>query len=394
MGFKFEIVYKPGKENRAADTLSRQDESLELMGFSLWQYDDVEEWEREVLADLKLSKILQQLITDKEGVEGYSVIHGCLHYKERLVLPKESTRIPLLLKEYHDSPMGGHSGYLRTYKRLSNELFKQASTQLCLSSSYHLESDGQTEVLNRSLETYLRCFANEKPSQWAKWLSWAEYWYNTSYHGAAGMTPFKAVYGRDSPAFLKLSGEPSAIEDVNEQIQAWNQIISLLRDNLAKAQSKMKEQANKHRRDVQFNVGDFVYVKLRPYRLKMLAKRVNEKLSPRFYGPFKVLAKVGNVAYKLELPPTARIHLVFHVSQLKQSVPSIVVNPTIPPALTSELELQVQPEDIRRVRRLMNGQQEVLVKWHDLPEFENSWEGAGLICKQFPAFPLEDKVKL
>ncbi|XP_054791233.1 uncharacterized protein LOC129296671 [Prosopis cineraria] len=207
------------------------------------------------------------------------------------------------------------------------------------------------------------------------------------------MTPFKVVYGQDPPVFLKLSGEPSAIEDVNEQIQVRNQIISLLRDNLAKAQSKMKEQANKHRRDVQFNVGDFVYVKLRPYRLKTLAKRVNEKLSPRFYGPFKVLAKVGNVAYKLELPPTARIHPIFHVSQLKQFVPSMVVNPTIPPSLSSELELQMQPKDIRRVRRLMNGQQEVLVKWHDLPEFKNSWEGADLIRKKFPAFPFEDKVK-
>lgn len=76
----------------------------------------------------------------------------------------------------------------------------------------------------------------------------------------------------------------------------------------------MKEQANKHRRDVKSAIGDLVYVKIKPCRLKTLAKRVNEKLSPYFCGPFKVFEKVGMVAYKLKLPPTARIYPVFHVS--------------------------------------------------------------------------------
>lgn len=75
------------------------------------------------------------------------------------------------------------------------ELFKLAGTTLCYSSSYHPETDGQTEVVNRSLETYLRCMVGENPKQWSHWLSWAEYWFNTSFNRSAGMTPFKALYG-------------------------------------------------------------------------------------------------------------------------------------------------------------------------------------------------------
>lgn len=132
------------------------------------------------------------------------------------------------------------------------------------------------------------------------------------------MTPFKAMYGHDPPVFFKLNDEPSGIEAVNEQIQSRNCIIVILKENLALAQEKMKKQVDKHRLDVQLEGDDLVSVKIRPYRLRSLAKRINEKLSPHFYGPFKVTKKVGKVAYKLDLPPTTCIHPVFYISQLKK----------------------------------------------------------------------------
>lgn len=82
------------------------------------------------------------------------------------------------------------------------ELFRLQGTALKRSTAYHPQSDGQTEVVNLCLESYLRCFVSSKPSQWAKWLHWAEYWYNTTFHASTGMTPFKVVYHRDPPPLV------------------------------------------------------------------------------------------------------------------------------------------------------------------------------------------------
>ena len=159
-----------------------------------------------------------------------------------------------------------------------------------------------------------------------------------------------------------------------------------------RSQEYMKLHADAKRRDVNFKKGDMVYLKLQPYRQKSLAVRPNEKLSPRFYGPFEIEDKVGLVAYKLSLPPTARIHPVFHVSQLKRSVsPYVSVHP-FPPMLSEDLEMQVQPEAALKARKMTDGSIEVLIKWQNLPATDNTWESLDVMKEQFPTFDLEDKV--
>lgn len=91
--------------------------------------------------------------------------------------------------------------FLSTFWR---ELFKLQGTALKRSTSYHPQTDGQTEIVNKGLETYLRCFVGDKPKNWARWLPWTEYSYNSSPHCSTKITPFKALYGRDPPCLLRL----------------------------------------------------------------------------------------------------------------------------------------------------------------------------------------------
>ncbi|KAL4353219.1 hypothetical protein GQ457_06G009120 [Hibiscus cannabinus] len=112
------------------------------------------------------------------------------------------------------------------------EMARIQGTELCMSSAYHPQTDGQTETLNRCLEMYLRCMADEEPSKWEQHLSWVEYWYNTAYQSSAGMTPFKALYGRD-PLTLRHYLEGSSKNDhVDQEMKERDEILCVLKKNL------------------------------------------------------------------------------------------------------------------------------------------------------------------
>ena len=274
------------------------------------------------------------------------------------------------------------------------ELFKWQGTALKRSTAYHPQTDGQTEVTNRSLETYLRCFAGDKPREWSKWLPWAEYWYNTAFNTGAKTTPFRVVYGRDPPQLLRYGTGSTKVDSVDTLLAARDAILDELKYHLIRAQQRMKIAADTKRRDVQFNVGDLVYLKLRPYRQRSLARRRNEKLSPRYYGPYHIMQRVGEVAYKLELPATSHLHPVFHVSQLRQVIGDPSTIRQLPSGLSSDLELVVQPEEVIGTRPGSTAAPDVLIKWQGLPYADATWEQFDDIQRAYPDFHLEDKVKL
>lgn len=115
------------------------------------------------------------------------------------------------------------------------ELFKLSGTTLAFSFAYHPKIDGQTEVVNRSLETYLRCFSSNKPKNWSHWLAWAKYWFNTNFNQSIGMSSFRALYGRDPPTLFKLEDVKSNVEEVNEHIRNRNAVIEELKVHLIEA---------------------------------------------------------------------------------------------------------------------------------------------------------------
>jgi hypothetical protein len=293
LGYDFDIVYKQGKMNKGADALSRMyegDEFNTIISYAQW--DHKEQWLEEVSQDAKLQLIIKALQQDPKAKPGYEYKQGILLYNGRLVISSKSQLIPLMLKEFHATPQGGHSGFYKTYRRIAanvfwsgmkgaiqdyvkscdvcqrqkylasspggllqplpvpeqiwedismdfitglpkskgfeailvvvdrlskyshfiplkhpytarsipevfckeivrlhglpmtivsdrdpvfmsnfwREMFRMQGTQLKMSSAYHPESDGQTEVVNRCLETYLRCFIVDQPKNWVLWV--------------------------------------------------------------------------------------------------------------------------------------------------------------------------------------------------------------------------------
>ncbi|KAJ7960281.1 Ty3/gypsy retrotransposon protein [Quillaja saponaria] len=226
--------------------------------------------------------------------------------------------------------------------RFWTELMKLLGVKLQLSTAYHPQTDGQTEVLNRCLETYLRCMTGEQPKQWAKWVSLAEYWYNSSFHSAIQTTPYQAVYGQPPPVHLPYLAGDSNIDSVDRSLTAREEALKMLKFHLSRAQQRMKAQADKHRSDSYFQVGDKVYLKLQPYRQQYVVSRANMKLCHKYCGPFVIVQKIGAVAYKLLLPATARIHPVFHVSQLKKTIGNHPVLTSLPRVDDDGLLLKTQ----------------------------------------------------
>ncbi|XP_010541181.1 PREDICTED: uncharacterized protein LOC104814705 [Tarenaya hassleriana] len=521
LGYDFQIVYRPGVENKAADGLSRMPHNTILeptcMGLAITIPRNIQlvEVEKEIGEDSDLKEIVSKLKEGETKVGKYHLLQGMLRYKNRLVVSKHSSFIPTILAEFHDSKMGGHSGVLRTLKRiqelfhwvgmkadikkyvaecavcqsqkystlapagllqplpipehiwedismdfieglprsagynvvlvvvdrlskyahfialkhpftamvvakvfvqevvrlhgfpksivsdrdkvfLSNfwsELFRIAGTKLKFSTAYHPQTDGQTEVLNRCLETYLRCYANDHPRKWIQFLSWAEFWYNTSFHTALQSTPFQIVYGREPPTLLKYEEGSTSNFELEKALRERDRMILEIKQKLQAAQQRMKVSADKGRRDLTLTVGEWVYLKIRPYRQNTLAARSNQKLAARYYGPFQIESRMGEVAYKLKLPKGCNIHPVFHISQLKKALGGNIQPNQLPRQLTRDLELQVQPKDIKDSRYTKEGRLEVLVEWQDLPEHESTWEVAEDFNKQFPSFQLEDKLR-
>jgi len=245
-------------------------------------------------------------------------------------------------------------------------------TRQVLSSSFHPQTDGQTERVNQTLETYLRHFVSAKLNDWDLLLSRAEFAHNAAYHESIKSSPLELASG-----FAPRTPVGEVVERVNPESAAF---VERLREGLAfarkcliAAQQRQKALADQHRTERSFSVGDKVLLSTKYLRLK--SGETNRKLLPKYIGPFEVVQEVGPVAYKLAMNPRWRVHPVFHVSLLEPYRSDGRVQPPPPPLeVEGVLEYEVEAILAHRYRGTRNRKASYLVAWKGYGPEHNTWE--------------------
>ncbi|KAG8493033.1 hypothetical protein CXB51_010398 [Gossypium anomalum] len=339
---------------------------------------------------------------------------GCLMFKDRICVPKNEELIQKILQEAHSGYFSIHPGlpltpgkkdaiwiivdrltksahfipvrtdyslnklaelYIREIVRLHGiplsiildrdprftsrfwqKLQDALGTKLNFSTAFHPQTDGQSERIIQILEDMLRCCVLEFQGSWERYLPLVEFAYNNSYQTSLKMAPYEALYGRKcrTPLYwTELKENQIYGVDLIKEIE---EKVKVIRDCLKAASDRQKSYADLKRKDIEFQVGDKVFLKVSPWK-KVLRFGRKGKLSPRFIGPYEVIEKVRPVAYRLALPPELeKIHDVFHVSMLRRyrSDPSHVVSLTeieLQPDMTYEEEpIKILAREVKQLR--------------------------------------------
>ncbi|GJX18548.1 putative reverse transcriptase domain-containing protein [Tanacetum coccineum] len=286
-----------------------------------------------------------------------------------------------LIKSAHFLPMREDD----TLEKLTRQYLKERSlnkalgTRLDMSTAYHPETDGQSERTIQTLEDMLRACVLDFGKGWDRHLPLVEFSYNNSYHTSIKAAQFEALYGRKcrSPICWAEVGDsqltgPEIIHETTEKIVQIKSRIQASRD-------RQKSYADVRRKPLEFQVGDKVMLKVSPW------KGVN----PRYIGPFKIIAKVGTVAYRLELPEKlSRVHSTFHVSKLKKCMadePLAIQLDEI--HIDEKLYFIEEPIEImdREVKRLKQSRIPIVkVRWNSRRGPEFTWEHEDQMQKKYP----------
>jgi hypothetical protein len=270
------------------------------------------------------------------------------------------------------------------------DLFRMSGVSLKMSTAFHPQTDGQSEAVNKTISMYLRCVTGDGPRSWLDWLPWAEFCYNTSYHSALKTTPFQVVYGRIAPSIPHYQLGSARTDTVDAMLADRDEFLNEVRTRLTQAQDYARRYYDSQHRALEFKPGDWVWLRILHRPTHSLVPGPHNKLSPKYAGPFQVKERVGAVAYRLELPASARIHDVFHVGLLKpfQGTPPSKT-PALPPLHNGRVLLQ--PERVLG-SSLRRGSWHILIQWAGLPSSDATWEPVEAFRTSFPSFQLEDEM--
>ena len=217
------------------------------------------------------------------------------------------------------------------------------------------------------LKDMLRAYVTKKQSNWEEYLPHLEFAYNSSKHSATGFSPFMLMYGFQPRSPIAVGLEKEKLQSVKEFLEDMQSMLQVARDSIRSAQDRAKTYADKGRRDITFDEGDMVSLKI-PVQSETLKMGKFQNLSLKYYGPFKILKKIGDVAYRIELSDAIKDHPVFHVNKLKRTLhplenvisPNILVELIEPPSTSHEPKRILKFKD-RHMRH--NVYKVALVKW-------------------------------
>jgi hypothetical protein len=259
--------------------------------------------------------------------------------------------------------------------RFTSELLRICGIRSNKSTAFHPQSDGQTERVNQILEQYLRTFCNYQQDDWLELLPLAEFAYNNAKHTSTQTSPFFANNGRH-PRTTTTSTRGSDNPAAEHFMEKIHRIQKELTTQLGKAQAAYKKYHDrKTTKPPAFQVGDMVWLN----RRNIATNRPSQKLDVKRLGPFCITESIGphNLAYRLDLPPSMKIHPVFHVSLLEPHRQNTLPGRNLPPPPPIEVDNQTEwhvaevlDSKLRR-RKLM-----YLVDWEGFSPSERTWEPA------------------
>ncbi|CAL1400329.1 unnamed protein product [Linum trigynum] len=272
--------------------------------------------------------------------------------------------------------------------RFWQSLHDALGTKLHFTSAYHPQTDGQSERTILTLEELLRSCVMQWEESWIDHLPLIEFAYNNQYHSSLGVPPYEALYGRKCRTPLCWDVEGARQISGPEIVQITVDKVKEIRERLRVAQDRQKVYVDTNRREVNFEVGEKVFLKVSPWKGVMRFGKKG-KLAPRYIGPYEIIEKIGPVAYKLALPPElSQIHNVFQVSMLKRYKvdPSHVIQPE-EIELGSDLTFEEVPVEIVdfQIKNLRRKEIPMLkVVWRNQESESATWETEASMREKYP----------
>ena len=253
-------------------------------------------------------------------------------------------------------------------------LFHATGTRLNLSTSFHPQTDGQTERMNRTLEESLRSYVLPHHRDWDQHLIPIEMAYNDSMHSSTRETPYFLNHGRHPLMPHQIQRLlPGSVPRANDFLANLRTALDRAKDHLDRAKARQKDNADKSRQDLSFQVGDLVRLSnanLPTYDLP------SKKLGALFTSPLRIVKKVGPVAYQLDLPNNMNVHDVFHVSMLRPYHDPNAIWPGRSRGQNSTAVTATEQFEVEAILDHRDGgsEREFLVKWKNYNPESNSWE--------------------